>query len=88
MGGTSTLKTRLNFNAADTAVSYAASPDGKVTIDGSTVTGAARGTVTITATAAGSSKTTTLTVTGGTAGNWVYVDSHSGQIQYTWKLGR
>lgn len=83
VGGTSTLKTRLNFNAADTAVSYAASPDGKVTIDGSTVTGAARGTVTITATAAGSSKTTTLTVTGGTAGNWVYVDSHSGQIQYT-----
>ena len=83
VGGTSTLKTRLNFNAADTAVSYAASPDGKVTIDGSTVTGAARGTVTITATAAGSSKTTKLTVTGGTAGNWVYVDSHSGQIQYT-----
>lgn len=83
VGGASTLKTRLNFNAADTAVSYAASPDGKVTIDGSTVTGAARGTVTITATAAGSSKTTTLTVTGGTAGNWVYVDSHSGQIQYT-----
>lgn len=83
VGGTSTLKTRLNFNAADTAVSYAASPGGKVTIDGSTVTGAARGTVTITATAAGSSKTTTLTVTGGTAGNWVYVDSHSGQIQYT-----
>lgn len=83
VGGTSTLKTRLNFNAADKAVSYAASPDGKVTIDGSTVTGAARGTVTITATAAGSSKTTTLTVTGGTAGNWVYVDSHSGQIQYT-----
>ena len=83
VGGTSTLKTRLNFNAAVTAVSYAASPDGKVTIDGSTVTGAARGTVTITATAAGSSKTTTLTVTGGTAGNWVYVDSHSGQIQYT-----
>lgn len=83
VGGTSTLKTRLNFNAADTAVSYAASPDGKVTIDGSTVTGTARGTVTITATAAGSSKTTTLTVTGGTAGNWVYVDSHSGQIQYT-----
>lgn len=83
VGGTSTLKTRLNFNAADTAVSYAASPDGKVTIDGSTVTGAARGTVTITATAAGSSKTTTLTVTDGTAGNWVYVDSHSGQIQYT-----
>ena len=83
VGGTSTLKTRLNFNAADTAVSYAASPDGKVTIDGSTVNGAARGTVTITATAAGSSKTTTLTVTGGTAGNWVYVDSHSGQIQYT-----
>lgn len=83
VGGTSTLKTRLNFNAAVTAVSYAPSPDGKVTIDGSTVTGAARGTVTITATAAGSSKTTTLTVTGGTAGNWVYVDSHSGQIQYT-----
>ena len=83
VGGTSTLKTRLNFNAADKAVSYAPSPDGKVTIDGSTVTGAARGTVTITATAAGSSKTTTLTVTGGTAGNWVYVDSHSGQIQYT-----
>ena len=83
VGGTSTLKTRLNFNAADKAVSYAASPDGKVTIDGSTVTGAARGTVTITATAAGSSKTTTLTVTGGTAGNWVYVDSHSGQIQNT-----
>lgn len=83
VGGTSTLKTRLNFNAAVTAVSYAASPGGKVTIDGSTVTGAARGTVTITATAAGSSKTTTLTVTGGTAGNWVYVDSHSGQIQYT-----
>lgn len=83
VGGASTLKTRLNFNAADTAVSYAASPGGKVTIDGSTVTGAARGTVTITATAAGSSKTTTLTVTGGTAGNWVYVDSHSGQIQYT-----
>lgn len=83
VGGTSTLKTRLNFNAADKAVSYAASPDGKVTIDGSTVTGVARGTVTITATAAGSSKTTTLTVTGGTAGNWVYVDSHSGQIQYT-----
>lgn len=83
VGGTSTLKTRLNFNAAVTAVSYASSPDGKVTIDGSTVTGAARGTVTITATAAGSSKTTTLTVTGGTAGNWVYVDSHSGQIQYT-----
>ena len=87
VGGTSTLKTRLNFNAADTAVSYAASPDGKVTIDGSTVTGAARGTVTITATAAGSSKTTTLTVTGGTAGNWVYVDSHSGQIQYTGNWG-
>lgn len=83
VGGTSTLKTRLNFNAAVTAVSYAASPDGKVTIDGNTVTGVARGTVTITATAAGSSKTTTLTVTGGTAGNWVYVDSHSGQIQYT-----
>lgn len=83
VGGTSTLKTRLNFNAAVTAVSYAPSPDGKVTIDGSTVTGVARGTVTITATAAGSSKTTTLTVTGGTAGNWVYVDSHSGQIQYT-----
>ena len=83
VGGTSTLKTRLNFNAAVTAVSYAASPDGKVTIDGSTVTGAARGTVTITATATDSSKTTTLTVTGGTAGNWVYVDSHSGQIQYT-----
>ena len=83
VGGTSTLKTRLNFNAAVTAVSYAASPGGKVTIDGSTVTGAARGTVTITATAAGSSKKTTLTVTGGTAGNWVYVDSHSGQIQYT-----
>lgn len=83
VGGTSTLKTRLNFNAAVTAVSYTSSPDGKVTIDGSTVTGAARGTVTITATAAGSSKTTTLTVTGGTAGNWVYVDSHSGQIQYT-----
>ena len=83
VGGTSTLKTRLNFNAADKAVSYAASPDGKVTIDGSTVTGVARGTVTITATAAGSSKTTTLTVTGGTAGNWVYVDSHSGQIRYT-----
>lgn len=83
VGGTSTLKTRLNFNAAVTAVSYAASPGGKVTIDGSTVTGAARGTVTITATAAGSSKTTKLTVTGGTAGNWVYVDSHSGQIQYT-----
>lgn len=83
VGGTSTLKTRLNFNAAVTAVSYAPSPDGKVTIDGNTVTGAARGTVTITATAAGSSKTTTLTVTGGTAGNWVYVDSHSGQIQYT-----
>ena len=38
VGGTSTLKTRLNFNAADKAVSYAASPDGKVTIDGSTVT--------------------------------------------------
>lgn len=87
VGGTSTLKTRLNFNAADKAVSYAASPDGKVTIDGSTVTGAARGTVTITATAAGSSKTTTLTVTGGTAGNWVYVDSHSGQIQYTGNWG-
>lgn len=87
VGGTSTLKTRLNFNAADTAVSYAASPDGKVTIAGSTVTGAARGTVTITATAAGSSKTTTLTVTGGTAGNWVYVDSHSGQIQYTGNWG-
>lgn len=87
VGGTSTLKTRLNFNAADTAVSYAASPGGKVTIDGSTVTGAARGTVTITATAAGSSKTTTLTVTGGTAGNWVYVDSHSGQIQYTGNWG-
>lgn len=83
VGGTSTLKTRLNFNAADTAVSYAPSPDGKVTIAGDTVTGVARGTVTITATAAGSSKTTTLTVTGGTAGNWVYVDSHSGQIQYT-----
>ena len=83
VGGTSTLKTRLNFNAADTAVSYAPSPDGKVTIDGNTVNGAARGTVTITATAAGSSKTTTLTVTGGTAGNWVYVDSHSGQVQYT-----
>lgn len=83
VGGTSTLKTRLNFNAAVTAVSYAPSPDGKVTIAGDTVTGAARGTVTITATAAGSSKTTTLTVTGGTAGNWVYVDSHSGQIQYT-----
>lgn len=83
VGGTSTLKTRLNFNAAVTAVSYAPSPDGKVTIDGNTVTGVARGTVTITATAAGSSKTTTLTVTGGTAGNWVYVDSHSGQIQYT-----
>ena len=83
VGGTSTLKTRLNFNAAVTAVSYAPSPDGKVTIDGNTVNGAARGTVTITATAAGSSKTTTLTVTGGTAGNWVYVDSHSGQIQYT-----
>lgn len=87
VGGTSTLKTRLNFNAADTAVSYAASPGGKVTIDGSTVTGAARGTVTITATAAGSSKTTTLTVTGGTAGNWVYVDSHSGQIQYAGNWG-
>jgi len=87
VGGTSTLKTRLNFNAADTSVSYAASPDGKVTIDGSTVTGAARGTVTITATAAGSSKTTKLTVTGGTAGNWVYVDSHSGQIQYTGNWG-
>lgn len=87
VGGTSTLKTRLNFNAADKAVSYAASPDGKVTIDGSTVTGAARGTVTITATAAGSSKTTMLTVTGGTAGNWVYVDSHSGQIQYTGNWG-
>lgn len=83
VGGTSTLKTRLNFNAAVTAVSYAPSPDGKVTIEGSTVTGVARGTVTITATAAGSSKTTTLTVTGGTAGNWVYVDSHSGQIRYT-----
>ena len=83
VGGTSTLKTRLNFNAAVTAVSYAPSPDGKVTIAGDTVTGAARGTVTITATAAGSSKKTTLTVTGGTAGNWVYVDSHSGQIQYT-----
>lgn len=83
VGGTSTLKTRLNFNAAVTAVSYAPSPDGKVTIDGNTVNGAARGTVTITATAAGSSKTTTLTVTGGTAGNWVYVDSHSGQVQYT-----
>lgn len=83
VGGTSTLKTRLNFNAAVTAVSYTPSPDGKVTIDGNTVTGVARGTVTITATAAGSSKTTTLTVTGGTAGNWVYVDSHSGQIQYT-----
>ena len=83
VGGTSTLKTRLNFNAAVTAVSYAPSPDGKVTIAGDTVTGVARGTVTITATAAGSSKTTTLTVTGGTAGNWVYVDSHSGQIQYT-----
>lgn len=83
VGGTSTLKTRLNFNAAVTAVSYAPSPDGKVTIDGNTVNGAARGTVTITATAAGSSKTTKLTVTGGTAGNWVYVDSHSGQIQYT-----
>lgn len=87
VGGTSTLKTRLNFNAADKAVSYAPSPDGKVTIDGSTVTGAARGTVTITATAAGSSKTTTLTVTGGTAGNWVYVDSHSGQIRYTGNWG-
>ena len=87
VGGTSTLKTRLNFNAAVTAVSYAPSPDGNVTIDGSTVTGAARGTVTITATAAGSSKTTTLTVTGGTAGNWVYVDSHSGQIQYTGNWG-
>lgn len=83
VGGTSTLKTRLNFNAAVTAVSYTSSPDGKVTIDGNIVTGVARGTVTITATAAGSSKTTTLTVTGGTAGNWVYVDSHSGQIQYT-----
>lgn len=83
VGGTSTLKTRLNFNAAVTAVSYTSSPDGKVTIDGNTVTGVARGTVTITATAAGSSKTTTLTVTGGTAGNWVYVDSHSGQLQYT-----
>ena len=83
VGGTSTLKTRLNFNAAVTAVSYAPSPDGKVTIAGDTVTGVARGTVTITATAAGSSKTTTLTVIGGTAGNWVYVDSHSGQIQYT-----
>lgn len=83
VGGTSTLKTRLNFNAAVTAVSYAPSPDGKVTIAGDSVTGVARGTVTITATAAGSSKTTTLTVTGGTAGNWVYVDSHSGQIQYT-----
>lgn len=83
VGGTSTLKTRLNFNAAVTAVSYAPSPDGKITIDGDTVTGVARGTVTITATAAGSSKTTTLTVTGGTAGNWVYVDSHSGQVQYT-----
>ena len=83
VGGTSTLKTRLNFNAAVTAVSYAPSPDGKVTIAGDTVTGVARGTVTITATSAGSSKTTTLTVTGGTAGNWVYVDSHSGQIQYT-----
>ena len=83
VGGTSTLKTRLNFNAAVTAVSYTPSPDGKVTIEGNTVTGVARGTVTITATAAGSSKTTTLTVTGGTAGNWVYVDSHSGQIQYT-----
>lgn len=87
VGGTSTLKTRLNFNAAVTAVSYAPSPDGKVTIEGSTVTGVARGTVTITATAAGSSKTTTLTVTGGTAGNWVYVDSHSGQIQYTGNWG-
>lgn len=87
VGGTSTLKTRLNFNAAVTAVSYAPSPDGKVTIEGNTVTGAARGTVTITATAAGSSKTTTLTVTGGTAGNWVYVDSHSGQIQYTGNWG-
>lgn len=83
VGGTSTLKTRLNFNAAVTAVSYAPSPDGKVTIAGDTVTGVARGTVTITATAAGSFKTTMLTVTGGTAGNWVYVDSHSGQIQYT-----
>ena len=83
VGGTSTLKTRLNFNAAVTAVSYAPSPDGKITIAGDTVTGVARGTVTITATAAGSSKTTTLTVTGGTAGNWVYVDSHSGQVQYT-----
>ena len=83
VGGTSTLRTRLNFNAAVTAVSYAPSPDGKVTIAGDTVTGVARGTVTITATSAGSSKTTTLTVTGGTAGNWVYVDSHSGQIQYT-----
>ena len=83
VGGTSTLKTRLNFNAAVTAVSYTPSPDGKVTIDDNTVTGVARGTVTITATAAGSSKTTTLIVTGGTAGNWVYVDSHSGQIQYT-----
>ena len=83
VGGTSTLKTRLNFNAAVTAVSQAPSPDGKVTIASNTVTGVARGTVTITATAAGSSKTTTLTVTGGTAGNWVYVDSHSGQIQYT-----
>lgn len=83
VGGTSTLKTRLNFNAAVTAVSYAPSPDGKVTIDGNTVTGVARGTVAITATAAGSFKTTMLTVTGGTAGNWVYVDSHSGQIQYT-----
>ncbi len=37
VGGTSTLKTRLNFNAAVTAVSYAPSPDGKVTIDGNTV---------------------------------------------------
>ena len=83
VGGTSTLKTRLNFNAAVTAVSYAPSPDGKVTIAGDTVTGVARGTVAITATAAGSFKTTMLTVTGGTAGNWVYVDSHSGQIQYT-----
>ena len=83
VGGTSTLKTRLNFNAAVTAVSYAPSPDGKVTIDGNTVTGVARGTVAITATAAGSFKTTMLTVTGGTAGNWVYVDSHSGQIRYT-----
>ena len=87
VGGTSTLKTRLNFNAAVTAVSYAPSPDGKVTIASNTVTGVARGTVTITATAAGSSKTTTLTVTGGTAGNWVYVDSHSGQIQYTGNWG-